>query len=73
MKMKKGINFFSGFFRIQREIMRACMAGFSHDEVSRFCKAAFTEKVREIERAYPKIKVQEEPRTKYDKLHSPTH
>ncbi|MGD0803194.1 MAG: hypothetical protein ABSA11_03880 [Candidatus Bathyarchaeia archaeon] len=49
------------------------MAGFSHDEVSRFCKAAFTEKVREIERAYPKIKVQEEPRTKYDKLHSPTH
>jgi len=38
------------------------MAGFSHEEVSRFCKAAFTEKVKEIEKAYPKIKVQEEPR-----------
>ncbi len=38
------------------------MAGFSHDEVSRFCEAAFTEKINEIERAYPKIKVQEEPR-----------
>lgn len=38
------------------------MAGFSHDEVSRFCKAAFTEKVKEIEKAYPKIKIQEEPR-----------
>jgi hypothetical protein len=38
------------------------MAGFSHDEIHKLCTAAFTAKVKEIERAYPKIKVQEEPR-----------
>ena len=38
------------------------IAGMSHDVISKFCKAAFTAKMRVIEKDYPQITMNEEPR-----------